>query len=627
MRDAEPIFDGEQSGTRSRRPLLIGLVCACGVAVLGCAGVLAVVFIGPAVQQARIAAQRDLSSRHLKQIGLATHNYHDTYNTFPFAAGELGEGRNPLSFHAGILPQMEQGNLYQTIDHNKPWTDRVNKQVYTKVVEGYLSPEYEVKTTSDGFAATHFVPNSRFYSHQSRRQLRMRDIKDGTANTILAGGINAGFPAWGDPGNPRDPAAGFAGGPVAFGGNGGAMMLLADGSVRFISESASRDVAMMLATPDGGERIDRKTGDVIFADRGGRSAPSALDAAENQLASIKAQMTIMSRKVFDLESREKEWSKRINELSGKLRRAEQERDSLRTKELRSRSEIARQDKQIEGYKSEIAALQADRAKQADYYNREIARLAAEQAKIAQEMQSRKEPMNSTGASREVASKPNLTKPGSPSETAEVVDTSEKDVKMDLKILGLAFHNFHDTYGHAPPLAAGEASDKRKPTSWHTALLPYIDQGVLFQNIDQQRVWTDPANAKAYHMEVPRFLNPDHASKTTATGYAAAHYVPNRQLFNSRGGGLKMGQVTDGTSFTVLAGSVSSAIPAWGDPDNARDVAVGFGGGPIGFGENDQGAHVVMMDGSVRFVRKDTSPDVVKAIATPSGRELVGQNDF
>lgn len=66
----------------------------------------------PAVQQAREAARRTQCRNHLKQIGLALHNYHDTVRAFPLAA-PVGSRPNWRVF---LLPYLDQAPLYQSLN-------------------------------------------------------------------------------------------------------------------------------------------------------------------------------------------------------------------------------------------------------------------------------------------------------------------------------------------------------------------------------------------------------------------------------------------------------------------------------------------------------------------------------
>jgi type II secretory pathway pseudopilin PulG len=70
----------------------------------------------PAVQQARETANRASCLNKLRQIGTALHNYHGAHGRLP--PGNAGPFPSPdpnsmLSWLALILPQIEQGNLYQ----------------------------------------------------------------------------------------------------------------------------------------------------------------------------------------------------------------------------------------------------------------------------------------------------------------------------------------------------------------------------------------------------------------------------------------------------------------------------------------------------------------------------------
>jgi hypothetical protein len=219
-------------------------------------GVLAALLV-PAVQAARGAAQRTQAMNELKMMGLAAHNFHDIYNHFPPHTpdgSDASEVTSPTSFHTALLHFLGQPGLYGSIDKSVPWDEEANKRPYSTVVQAFLSPQYAERTTSNGYAVAHFVSNSQLI--RDGRGINFREITDGTSFTILDGQINTAFPAWGDPANARDPANGFAGGTNAFGGNQrGAIIGLADGSVRFVSEDTSPEVAAKLASPTGGETI------------------------------------------------------------------------------------------------------------------------------------------------------------------------------------------------------------------------------------------------------------------------------------------------------------------------------------------------------------------------------------
>ncbi len=74
----------------------------------------------PAVQAAREAARRTQCTNHLKQLGLAIHTYHDTFQVFPAMGQPLTANRGGLSGLVALLSYMEQKPLYDRIAAGDP---------------------------------------------------------------------------------------------------------------------------------------------------------------------------------------------------------------------------------------------------------------------------------------------------------------------------------------------------------------------------------------------------------------------------------------------------------------------------------------------------------------------------
>lgn len=97
--------------------------------VIAIIGVLVALLL-PAIQAAREAARRTQCLNQIRQIGLASLNYHDTNKQFP-AAGEavvVGSAKKAtgMSWLAIILPYIENSNLKSLVNQSAHWSDASN---------------------------------------------------------------------------------------------------------------------------------------------------------------------------------------------------------------------------------------------------------------------------------------------------------------------------------------------------------------------------------------------------------------------------------------------------------------------------------------------------------------------
>lgn len=181
----------------------------------------------PAVQQAREAARRSQCKNNLKQMGLAFHNYHDTYNVMPM--GKLLAPGNGLTnrgcggstyyhevhWYWAIMPYIDQGPLYNLLDFREPpGCDRGANPTTAPWNNHWIAKRTKIAVhgcPSDGLKENEFTTG--WSRHRSSYQpnygntnfgqqnvngltfvgapfgngtkVRMADITDGTSNTLF----------------------------------------------------------------------------------------------------------------------------------------------------------------------------------------------------------------------------------------------------------------------------------------------------------------------------------------------------------------------------------------------------------------------------------------------------------
>ena len=174
--------------------------------VIAIIGVLIALLL-PAVQQAREAARRLHCVNNMKQLGLAVHNYHDTFGCLPLNPRYVILGTtNGCSANVALLPYLEEKNLYDQYDMTKPYNDPVNLALKDLMPKTFVCPsdpvggqpstyganipasdyewvtyaknpvEYRVSVNSDAM----FSPLS------NKGPIRFRNVTDGLPNTMAA---------------------------------------------------------------------------------------------------------------------------------------------------------------------------------------------------------------------------------------------------------------------------------------------------------------------------------------------------------------------------------------------------------------------------------------------------------
>ena len=247
----EPIEAPRSKG--SSMWLIVMIFVGCGfVGMLGIIAVLIALLL-PAVQQAREAARRTQCKNNLKQIGLAMHNYESTYRLFPAAHLNDDDDTPRLSWRVSILPFMDDAPRYGQYGFNEPWDSPGNSQLLNPLPAPYSCPSNPAPGVNTCYAAM-TGSGSIMGSNECSR---MTDVTDGLSNTLMiveACKLNI---VWMQP---KDIDAGTftkVGDPNGIWSHhtGGAHILVADGSVRFLSTLVDPKIVKGLISKNGGEQL------------------------------------------------------------------------------------------------------------------------------------------------------------------------------------------------------------------------------------------------------------------------------------------------------------------------------------------------------------------------------------
>ncbi len=210
-------------------------------------------------------------------------------------------------------------------------------------------------------------------------------------------------------------------------------------------------------------------------------------------------------------------------------------------------------------------------------------------------------------------------------------------KDNLKQIGLAMHNYHDQFAKLPD--AQSSDGKSPPVSWRVAILPHIDHKKPNSEYDLAASWDSDENSLMAKSDVGLYVCPsvpiaDRKDAASRWYTAYATLVGSDTAF-SEGKGKTFRDFSDGTSNTALVAEACGQQIVWTEPRDIelteKNLGINLPGHKSGQSVGSwssyhrSGAHLLLADGSVRFLSAATDPTVLHALTTTNGGETV--HDF
>ena len=196
---------------------------------------------------------------------------------------------------------------------------------------------------------------------------------------------------------------------------------------------------------------------------------------------------------------------------------------------------------------------------------------------------------------------------------------------NLKQIGLAIHNYHDTDGELPGNTYGP--DGKPLLSWRVHLLPYIEQDMLYRQFKLDEPWDSPHNRPLLQQMPAVYHIPSQPPGTPAgfthyRGFSSPGAVFDRKIVPNRrrppDEQFTLMAFRDTASMTVLV--VEAADPVeWTKPDDL-DASPNKPFPKMGNFYRRSKFQVLLGDGRVLALPGDTPETTLRALVTHSGGE-------
>lgn len=186
---------------------------------------------------------------------------------------------------------------------------------------------------------------------------------------------------------------------------------------------------------------------------------------------------------------------------------------------------------------------------------------------------------------------------------------------NLRQIGVAMHAYHDSHMKFPQ-AAIFSKEGQPLLSWRVAILPYLEQNVLYKQFKLDEPWDSPHNFRLLEQMPRLYKHPDASEKETRTHYQAFVGAKNDRpgpmfrldsKFN-----ISLLMITDGTSNTIAVVEGANPVP-WSKPE---DLPFPWPGNMPALGVGGNHFNVLMADGAVtKRSSKDLPAEVFRNVVT------------